>query len=107
MNLMGTPVTRVTERAAPPRASPSILVITQAGQAYPLVEFLGRIHGVLSGHGVHDQQRFVGSGDGLGLFQFLHQLVINVEPSPGINEGPGMALFPRPFHSIPDHLGHG
>ena len=56
MNLIGTPVTALTARAAPPRASPSSLVSTTPSIEL-LVEGLGDVDGVPAHQGVADQQR--------------------------------------------------
>ena len=55
-NLMGLPVTALTESAAPPRASPSSLVSITPVDAQRFVKGGGGVHGVLAGHRVHDQQ---------------------------------------------------
>ena len=55
-NLMGLPVTARTEMAAPPRVSPSSLVMMTPVDAQRLVKGLGDVDGVLAGHGVDHQQ---------------------------------------------------
>ena len=56
---IGLPVTALTESAAPPRASPSSLVITTPSNSADLGEDLGDADRVLAGHRVDDQQHVV------------------------------------------------
>ena len=58
-NMIGLPVTALTDRAAPPRASPSSLVITTPSKFDALGELLGDVDRVLTGHRVDDQQHRV------------------------------------------------
>ena len=81
MNLMGLPVTALTERAAPPRASPSSL------------------ESVLAGHGVHHQEDLGGLDGGFDGFQLVHQRLVHVEPSGGVQEDHVVA--------VADGVGHG
>ena len=60
MNLMGLPVTARTDRAAPPRVSPSSLVRITPSMPSSVVEGLGHVDRVLAGHGVHNQQDLLG-----------------------------------------------
>ena len=55
-NRIGLPVTALTDSAAPPRASPSSLVITTPSNCDGLGELLGDVDGVLAGHRVDDEQ---------------------------------------------------
>ena len=57
---MGLPVTARTDRAAPPRVSPSSLVRITPLDVQLVVEGLGHVHRVLAGHGVHHQQDLLG-----------------------------------------------
>ena len=56
MNLIGLPVMARIESAAPPLASPSILVRITPVMSSSSVEFLGHIHRILPGHGIGHQQ---------------------------------------------------
>ena len=58
--MIGLPVTALTDSAAPPRASPSSLVITTPSNWTDLGELLGHVDRVLAGHGVDDEQDVVG-----------------------------------------------
>ena len=57
MNLTGTPVTALMESAAPPRASPSILVRIRPVTGTASDERLGDRDGLLADHRVDDEQR--------------------------------------------------
>ena len=52
----------------------------------PLVEALGSIHCVLTGHGVHNQHDFVGLDGLLDVLQLIHQSFIDVQTAGGIQE---------------------
>ena len=54
--MIGSPVTALTDSAAPPRASPSSLVMMTPSNCDGLVELLGDVDGVLAGHRVDDEQ---------------------------------------------------
>ena len=58
-NRIGLPVTALTDSAAPPRASPSSLVITTPSKSTTVGELLGDVDRVLAGHRVDDQQDVV------------------------------------------------
>ena len=60
--MIGLPVTALTESAAPPRASPSSLVITTPSKSARLGEALGDVDGVLAGHRVDDEEDVVRLG---------------------------------------------
>ena len=64
-NLTGRPVTALMRSAAPPRASPSILVRIEPGQGHGLGERLGDRDGFLAGHGIDDEEA-LRRRDGLG-----------------------------------------
>ncbi len=57
-----------------------------AGDAQPLVELVGRFHGVLAGHGVGDEQNFGGIEQFFELGQLGHQLFVDVQASGGIDQ---------------------
>jgi len=52
-----------------------------ARDAQPLVEFIGRFHRVLPGHGVCHEQDFDRVELFLELAQLAHQLVVDVQPA--------------------------
>ena len=58
-NRIGLPVTALTDSAAPPRASPSSLVMTTPSKSTDLGELLGDVDRVLAGHRVDDEQDVV------------------------------------------------
>ena len=55
-NMIGLPVTAFTDSAAPPRASPSSLLITTPSNCTACGEPLGDVDRVLAGHRVDDEQ---------------------------------------------------
>ncbi len=85
-NFSGCPVTARIDSAAPPRASPSILVRIDAGDAQALVELVGRLHRVLPGHGVGDEQNLGGIELFLELGELRHQLVVDVQAAGGVDQ---------------------
>ena len=74
------------ERAAPPRASPSILVRTDAGEAEALVEVGGGVDGVLAGHGVGDEENFAGVEELFEALHLAHQLFVDVQAAGGVDD---------------------
>ena len=83
---MGRPTTSFTERAAPPRASPSSLVRMTPSRVERLVEGLGRGHRVLAGHGVDDQEGVVGL-DGPGdVPDLVHQVLVDGQAAGGVDD---------------------
>ena len=92
-NLIGFPVTALTERAAPPRASPSSFVRTTPSNATLLVERLRDGHGLLARHRVEHEQdvrRLRGVPDSGEL---LHQLLVDVEPPGRVEDDHVLALI--------------
>ncbi len=57
--MIGLPVIALTDSAAPPRASPSSLVMTTPSNCTDLGELLGDVDRVLAGHRVDDEQHVV------------------------------------------------
>ena len=57
-----------------------------AGDAELLVELVGRLHRVLTGHGVRDEQNLAGVKLFLELPQLLHELLVDVQAAGGIYE---------------------
>jgi hypothetical protein len=82
-NLIGLPVMARTDKAAPPRASPSTLVrITPVSGR--LVEGLGGVGGILTGHGVHHEQRFHRIDRGVQALD-LAIMLVDVQATGGID----------------------
>ena len=68
-----------------------------AGQFQPLVKGLRHVDGVLTEHGVYDQKdlgRFDGIAD---LFEFFHQLFVDMQSTRRIEEDHVVAVFLRVF----------
>ena len=59
-----------------------------------LVEGLGHVHGVLTGHGVHHQEDFLGLHGLLDPRQLVHQLGVDVQPAGGIDDQHVPAVVP-------------
>ena len=75
-------------------------VAVQLGQqhavdAQRLVKRLGGVDRVLTGHGVHHQQDLVGLHRGLDGLQLVHQRLVDVEPSGGIQKHYVVAVVGR------------
>ena len=83
---MGRPVTSRTDSAAPPRASPSILVRIDRVDADGGVELVGHRDRVLAGHGVHHQQDVVRPHRPLDGPQLLEHLLVDVQPPRGVED---------------------
>ena len=85
---MGLPVTALMERQAPPRVSPSSLVLGQddARHAQPLVEGLRDVDGVLAGHRVHGEQDLARLHFLLDIFQLLHERLVDVQAAGGVDD---------------------
>ena len=99
MNLMGTPVTRVMERAAP---APGVSVHFgqyQAVQTDAPVELFGCVHRVLTGHGIDDQQHLMRRNGVLDVLQFTHKTIVDVQASAGVHDGPGQSELGSATHS--------
>ena len=86
MNATGRPVTLRMPSAAPPRASPSILVSTSAGERQAGVERLGDAHRLLAGHGVDHQQRLGRGHDAADAHQLVHHRLVHVEAAGGVED---------------------
>ena len=84
--MIGLPVTARTESAAPPRASPSSLVISDAVEVGGLGEALGDVDGVLAGHRVDDQQHVVRLGHLPHLGELVHQVLVDVQAAGGVDD---------------------
>ena len=51
-----------------------------------IIECLGAIHGVLTGHRVDDQVNLVRRDAAIDALQLLHQLLVDVQPAGGIED---------------------
>jgi hypothetical protein len=85
-NITGLPVTDATERAAPPRASPSSFDKHDAGEVHALVEGERRVHGVLADHRVNNEQDFVGHDGAADLACLLHHVGVDAEAAGGVHD---------------------
>ena len=104
---IGLPTTPLTERAAPPRASPSSLERITRVERERLVEGLGGRHGVLADHGVDDQERVVRLGGGRDPPDLVHQVGVDRQPTGGVDDADVLARDagpprPRPGPRPPD-----
>ena len=94
-NMIGRPVTSLTESAAPPRASPSSLVRMTPSKAIRSWKAAATVGGLLAGHRVEHEQRrrsaAVASRDPLEL---VHQLVVDLEAAGGVDDHGVEALGP-------------
>ena len=73
-------------------------VAVQLGQHHTrevqrFVKGAGGIHRVLTDHGVHDQQNFVGVDRCLDVAQLVHQLLIHMEPAGRVQEHQVVAVL--------------
>ena len=65
-----------------------------------VVECLGHIHCILTGHGVHYQQDFLGLDGFLDALQLVHQCRINMQPTGGIDNQHITAVVPGVFNGF-------
>ena len=92
-NLIGTPVTSRSDSAAPPRASPSILVRITPVSGTWLLKALGDAHGFLAGHRVGDQQRLVRADLAGDRLELVHQLVVDLQAAGGVDDDEGQPVL--------------
>ncbi len=93
-NRIGFPVTALTDSAAPPRASPSSLLITTPSNCTASAKLLGDVDGVLTGHRVDDEQDVV-RADGLAdVHELGHQLLVDVQATARVDDQHVLALLP-------------
>ena len=85
-NLIGTDVTWRIDSAAPPRASPSILVRITPVSASGLVELPAEPDGVLTGHRVGDEEDLRRIERRLQAAKLVHEGVVDVQPAGGVDE---------------------
>ena len=64
----------------------------QPGQAYAFVEGGGGVDRLLACHGVDHQNYFLRVDGPLDLGQLLHELVVDLQPATGVDDGPGAVL---------------
>ncbi len=95
---IGRPTTPLTERAAPPRASPSSLVRMTPRELECVVERLRRGDGVLSDHGVDHEERVVRLRGGGDVLDLVHHLGVDRETAGRVDDARcrGRAVAPRP-----------
>ena len=95
-NRIGLPVTALTDSAAPPRASPSSLVMTTPSKSHDLGERSRHVDRVLAGHRVDDEQDVVSALDRLAdLGELGHQLLVDVQAAAGVDDQHVLALLAR------------
>ena len=98
-NFSGCPVTCRIESAAPPRASPSILVRMTPVMPSRLWNSSADLHRVLSGHGVGHEQDLDRVEQLFQLLQLGHEIIVDVQAAGGIHQqhvAPGVGgLAPR------------
>ena len=80
-NLIGTPVTALTDSAAPPRASPSSLVMITPSSSSASLNALALRTASWPGHRVHHQVDLLGLDAAVDLRQLGHQLLVDVQPA--------------------------
>ena len=65
-----------------------------AVDAQLFIEGFRHIHGVLTGHGVHHQQDFLGMNRRLDFLQLLHQRFVDVQAAGGVDDQHVLAVIP-------------
>ena len=85
-NAIGRPMTSLTDSAAPPRASPSSFDRITPSICERLVERLGGLHRVLTGHRVDDEERVVGRHGAGDQADLLHHLGVDREAAGGVDD---------------------
>ena len=102
-NITWRPVTWATDRAAPPRASPSSLDEHDAGEADAVEERLGRRDGVLADHRVDDEEDLVRVDRVADVRRLLHELGVDAEPASGVDDDDVVEGAPRLGDSVAGH----
>ena len=74
------------------------------GNAESLMKRRSHIHGILSGHGVNHQQDFLRLHGLLDPAELLHQLLVDMQPSRGIQNHVVVAVIPRVGHRLLGNL---
>ena len=107
-NLIGFPVVVTTESAAPPRASPSVLVSTIPVSGERLGEAGGGLDRVLSGHRVRHEQRLLGLDRRDDRADLRHELLVDVEAPGRVHDdrvAAGLFRFPQSAPGDLDRIG--
>ena len=97
---MGLFTTVRIDKAAPPRVSPSNFGEHHAVEVQTVVEFLGCVHGILSGHGIYHEERLVGVDTVLDGGDFLHHLFVHRQASGRIDDDHVVTFGLGFFHSV-------
>ena len=103
-SLIGRPVTALTDSAAPPRASPSSFVRSDAVEVDALLERLRDVDGLLAGHRVEHEEdvrrlRLAAHGG-----ELLHQRLVDVQPAGGVEDDDVAAVRLRALDAVADRL---
>ena len=107
MKLIGRPVTLRMLSAAPPRASPSILVSTRPVIGRRWWKASATRDRVLAGHGVDHQQR-LGGRDGAGdAHQLVHHRLVHVQAAGGVEQDHVVPALPGGLQAGARHLQRG
>ena len=69
-----------------------------------LVEGVGDGDGILTGHGVDDEEDLLRLDRGADLAQLLHELLVDVQTAGSIDDDRVAAIVARVFHSLPGDL---
>ena len=96
--MIGAPVIARIESAAPPRASLSIRVMHDAGDAHRLVERARGGHRVLPGQCIHHQQGLGRAGLGADRAHLVHQLLVDGQPPGRVEDDDVEHLAPPGLH---------
>ena len=99
-NLMGLFTTVRIDKAAPPRVSPSNLVSTTPSKSRRSLNSFGRVHGILSGHGIYHEERLVGVDALFDGGDFLHHLFVHRQTSGRIDDDHVVAFGLGFFHGV-------
>ena len=95
-NRIGLPVTALTLSAAPPRASPSSLVMTTPSNCDGGGELLGDVDRVLAGHRVDDEQDRVRLDRVADVDELVHERLVDVQAAGGVDDEDVLALASWP-----------
>ena len=85
-NRIGLPTTSFTDSAAPPRASPSILVRITPSRPTVSWNAVRDVDRFLTGHRVDDEQRVVRLHDVADLAQLVHELDVDLQTTGGVDD---------------------
>ena len=79
----------------------------QAGQLHVSVETLSSVHRFLPGHGIYNQEYFIGFNLFLDVSEFLHQFFVDLEASAGVDDGPVHAQLFGLFQAVLGNFDYG